>query len=59
MALDVKYLRGTRAQYEAYEAASKLVDYYYYLITNTDGSIDLYIGKVKLSNNADLVAAVS
>lgn len=59
MALDVKYLRGTRAQYEAYEAASKLVDYYYYLITNTDGSIDLYIGKVKLSNNADLVAAVA
>ena len=30
MALDVKYLRGTRAQYEAYEAASKLVDHYYY-----------------------------
>jgi hypothetical protein len=59
MALDVKYLRGTRAQYEAYEAASKLVDHYYYLITNTDGSIDLYIGKVKLSNNADLVAAVA
>ena len=59
MALDVKYLRGTRAQYEAYEAASKLVDYYYYLITNTDGSIDLYLGKVKLSNNADLVAAVA
>jgi hypothetical protein len=59
MALDVKYLRGTRAQYEAYEAANKLVDYYYYLITNTDGSIDLYLGKVKLSNNADLVAAVA
>ena len=59
MALDVKYLRGTSAQYEAYAADSKLVDYYYYLITNTDGSIDLYIGKVKLSNNADLVAAVA
>ena len=56
MALDVKYLRGTRAQYEAYLAANKIVDYYYYLITNTDSTIDLYIGKVKLSNNPEVEA---
>lgn len=59
MALDVKYLRGSRAVYEQYLAAGLINDLYYYLITNEDGSIDLYIGKVKISNDADLKAAIA
>ena len=56
MALDVKYLRGTQAQYEAYIAADKIVDTYYYLIYETTigvvtpGYPYLYIGKVRLDN---------
>lgn len=53
MALDVKYLRGTQAQYDAYVEADKLVDTTYYLIypeTVGAGTPVLYIGKVLLSN---------
>jgi hypothetical protein len=53
MALDVKYLRGTQAQYEAYIAADKLVNTYYYLIypeTVGVGSPALYLGTVRLDN---------
>ena len=48
--MNVKYLRGTRAQFDAYLAADKLVSYYYYLITEKDGSISLYLGDQKLNN---------
>lgn len=57
MALDVKYLKGTRAQYDAYVEAKAIVDYYYYLITETDGSFSLYIGYELLSNHRELQAA--
>lgn len=57
MALDVKYLRGTRAQYAAYLEAGKLVDTTYYLIypeTIGTGTPTLYIGKVLLSESAEI-----
>ena len=49
MALDVRYLKGTAAQYQAYLDNNRIVDYYYYLIQNLDDTWDLYLGKVKLS----------
>lgn len=55
MALDVKYLRGTQAQYEAYIAANKLVNTYYYLIypeTIGEGTPVLYLGTLRLDNVA-------
>lgn len=62
MALDVKYLRGTQAQYDAYVAADKLVDTTYYLIypnTVGTGTPVLYIGKVLLSESAEIVAVLA
>lgn len=59
---DVKYLRGTRAQYDAYLAAGKLVSYYYYLIYETvvgEGDPVLYIGKKLLSEEAEIAAVVA
>ena len=55
MALDVKYLRGTQAQYQAYIDANKLVSTYYYLIypeTVGVGNPALYLGTVRLDNVA-------
>lgn len=57
--MDVKYLRGTRAQYNAYKEAEKLVSYYYYLITEEDGSISLYLGDQKLNNVKEIAALES
>lgn len=57
MALDVRYLRGTAAQYQAYLDNNRVVDYYYYLIKNLDDTWDLYLGKVKLSNERDFQTA--
>lgn len=71
MALDVKYLRGTVAQYEAYLANTKdpnyagnqkIVDTTYYLIyehtigVTTIGYPLLYIGQVLLSESANINA---
>lgn len=59
---DVKYLRGTRAQYNAYLNAGKLVSYYYYLIYETvvgEGDPVLYIGKQLLSEKAEIDAVVA
>ena len=57
--MNVKYLRGTRAQFNAYLAADKLVSYYYYLITEEDGSISLYLGDQKLNNVKEIAALES
>ena len=51
MALNVKFLKGTASQYEA---SSKLSTTFY-LVDDTD----LYLGSTKLSNGADLAAAIS
>ena len=54
MALDVKYLRGSVEQYEAYLKAGKIVNTNFYYI---DGK-DLYLGKIKLSNQEDIKNAI-
>ena len=51
MAYNVKFLKGTAEQYRL---ASKDVNTFYYV----DGT-DLYLGSIKLSNNADLEAAIT
>lgn len=54
MALDVKYLRGTAAQYQAYLDADKIASTTYYLIypeTVGEGTPVLYIGTVLLSES--------
>ena len=51
MALNVKFLKGTSAQYNA---SSKTSTTFYFV----DDS-DLYLGNIKLSNAADLASAVS
>lgn len=51
MALNVKFLKGTKEQYDA---SSKTSTTFYYV----DDS-DLYLGNTKLSNGADLTAAIS
>lgn len=59
---DVKYWRGTRAQYDAYLAAGKLVSSHYYLIYETvlgEGDPVLYIGKKLLSEEAEIAAVVA
>ena len=47
MAYNVKFLKGTAAQYKA--LAEKDVNAFYYV----DGT-DLYLGNIKLSNAADV-----
>lgn len=62
MALDVKYLRGTAAQYQAYLNADKLVSTNYYLIYPESlgvGEPKLYIGKVLLSESAEIAAVLA
>ena len=54
MALDVKYLRGSAEQYDAYLKAGKIVNTNFYQI---DGK-NLYLGKIKLSNEEDIENAV-
>lgn len=51
MALNVKFLKGTVEQYNAID--TKDVNTFYYI-----GGTDLYLGKIKLSNAADLQAAI-
>lgn len=51
MALNVKFLKGTNAEYTT---AVKDVNAFYYV----DGT-DLYLGNIKLSNAADLQAAIT
>lgn len=51
MALDVKFLKGTAAQYEA---SAKTVTTFYFV-----DETDLYLGNVKLSNATDLANAVA
>ena len=51
MALNVKFLKGTNAEYTN---AAKDVNAFYYV----DGK-DLYLGNIKLSNAADLQAAIT
>ena len=50
MAYNVKFLKGTQANYEA---TTKNADTFYYV----DGK-DLYLGSIKLSNAAEIAAAV-
>lgn len=50
MAYNVKFLKGTQANYDA---ATKNADTFYYV----DGK-DLYLGSIKLSNAAEIAAAV-
>ena len=50
MAYNVKFLKGTAAQYDA--LANKDVNTFYYV------DQDLYLGTIKLSNAADLKAAI-
>ena len=54
MALNVKFLKGSQAQFNSYVEASKLDPSTFYYIDNKD----LYLGSIKLSNGEDLVAAV-
>ena len=54
MALDVRYLRGSAEQYDAYLKAGKIVNTNFYYI---DGK-DLYLGKIKLSNQEDIENAI-
>lgn len=51
MALNVKFLKGTKAEYTA---AVKDVNAFYYVDEK-----DLYLGNIKLSNAADLQAAIT
>lgn len=57
MVLNVKYLRGTAAQYESYKNNSKIEDSAYYLIypeTVGEGTPVLYIGTQLLSEAAEI-----
>lgn len=54
MALDVRYLRGSAEQYDAYLKAGKIVSTNFYYI---DGK-DLYLGQIKLSNQEDIQNAI-
>lgn len=55
MAVEVKYLKGSAEQYEAYLKAGAIVPTNFYYI---DGK-DLYLGEIKLSNQKDIELAVS
>ena len=59
MALNVKFLRGTAERFAAIAKDANT----FYLVTTTSAegqqSQDLYLGEVKLSNGADLTAAVA
>lgn len=55
MAYNVKFLKGTQANYEA--LATKDSNTFYY--TTSDSGNNLYLGEIKLSNAADLTAALT
>lgn len=52
---NVIFKSGSRAQY----AAATKDQLTFYRVENTDNSIDLYLGELKLSNDADMIAAVN
>lgn len=59
MAYDVKFLKGTAAQYAA---ATKDNNAFYYISTTNDEGVisyDLYLGALKLSNASDLSSALA
>ena len=56
MALNVKFLKGSSAGYEALVSSSQVVADTFYLTTDDN---NLYLGAVKLSNGTDLAAAVA
>lgn len=51
---NVIFKSGSRAQY----AAATKDQLTFYRVENTDNSIDLYLGELKLSNDADMIKAV-
>lgn len=51
MALNVKFLKGTKAQYDA---STKTITTFYFV-----DETDLYLGNIKLSNADDLASAIS
>ena len=56
--MDVRYLRGSAEQYKQYLELNKISDSNFYFITNSDNSKDLFLGKVKLSNQKDIENAI-
>lgn len=54
MALDVKYLKGSKKRYEEYLKAGKIVSTNFYYLDDTD----LYLGTIKLSNQDDIKYAI-
>lgn len=53
----VRYLRGTQEQFQAYIEADRIVSHNYYLIYPEvigQGEPDLYIGKQKINNQAEI-----
>lgn len=54
MALDVRYLKGSAEQYDAYLKAGKISNNNFYYI---DGKT-LYLGTIKLSNQEDIEKAI-
>ena len=54
MALDVKYLRGSKKRYEEYLKAGKIVATNFYYLDDEQ----LYLGTIKLSNQDDIKYAI-
>ena len=54
MALDVKYLRGSKKRYEEYLRAGKIVSTNFYYLDERE----LYLGTIKLSNQEDIDNAI-
>lgn len=54
MALDVKYLRGSKKRYEEYLKAGKIVATNFYYLDDEQ----LYLGNIKLSNQDDIKYAI-
>ena len=55
MALDVRFYKGLKTEYESLETKNKNAFYY---ITD-DGNGQLYLGEIKISNAEDLAAAIT
>lgn len=54
MALDVKYLRGSKKRYEEYLKAGKIISTNFYYLDDEQ----LYLGTIKLSNQDDIQQAI-
>ena len=54
MALDVKYLRGSKKRYQEYLKAGKIVPTNFYYLDDEE----LYLGTIKLSNQDDIKHAI-